>query len=155
FGPMLLLPHHPALQSPMATDWSCYDAHFSPSVEVYSEHGSSEGGGSTFDPPWSTYVQSGSVDWALDPEGPDLELGFFGGTDSHDTKPGSVCDRDLMQLQFPYGGGLTVAVLPDGQRFDRAAIHDALVTRHTYETSGPLMPVVATYGSGGARLGGM
>lgn len=85
----------------------------------------------------------------------DLHLGIVGGTDGHDTQPGAVCRRETQLPQHPYGGGLTVAVLGQDERFDRAALFDAIAGRHTYATSGPALPVLVSYSSGGIGLGAM
>lgn len=154
-GPLLLIPHHPALIRPMVTDWSCHDERFSPVVEVYSRHGDSLGGPDSYDPPWSGSRSDSTVHAALRPDGYDLRLGFVGGTDSHDTAPGAVCALDNHHTNLPYGGGLTVVVLDEDSDFDRQAIYDALVARRTYATSGPMIPVSVSWQSGGARLGGL
>lgn len=142
FGEAFLLPHHPGVKKPMAADWNCFDATYEPLVEVYSEHGSSMDADSTFDIPWSGYAEAGTVATAIDPKKFGLRMGFGGGTDNHDTHPGQTCATDTVQTDHPYGGGLTVVVLPEGDRFDRAAIHDAMVARRTYATTGPQVPLV-------------
>ena len=159
WGPVLLVPHHPGLPTGMGTDWSCHQGDeagvYAPAVEIYSEHGDSSSAGTTFDPPWMGASEENSVEGALDPDGPGLRLGFVGGTDRHDTHPGSVCETDTEMPQHPYGGGLTVAVVPEGQAFDRSALHDAIVSRRTYATSGPLVPAIVEYWGDGQYLGGM
>lgn len=155
FGPALLLPHHPALYKPMPTDYTCDDPTWSPVVELYSRHGASMSCADTYDPPWSSCVSYGTVVEGLDPGGDALRFGIAGGTDSHDTSPGAVCEPEDVDENMPYGGGLTVAVLPEGSVFDRAALYDAFTQRQVYATSGPLVPARIAYSSGGARLGGM
>jgi MYXO-CTERM domain-containing protein len=154
-GPALLIPHHPALVMPMANDWSCHDDQWEVAVELYSRHGSSEADGTPFDPPWSGTDPTGTVAYALGDGGAGLTLGFVGGTDSHDTEPGAVCELDVEHTAHPYGGGLTIAVMDVGATFDRSAIHDAIRARHTYVTSGPLVPAVLDWSSEGERIGGM
>ena len=57
--------------------------------------------------------------------------------------------------QHPYGGGLTIAGIPEEDPFDREQLHQAVLSRQTYATSGPLLPAVVRYASGGSYLGGM
>lgn len=140
-GPALLLPHHPGVKKPMTTDWSCFDADYEPTVEVYSEHGSSMDAESTFDIPWSGYAPSGSVLAGLDPRGSGLRFGFAAGSDNHDSHPGQTCGIDTVQDQ-PYGSGLTVVVLDAIEPFDRAALFAAFSERRTYATTGPMLPLV-------------
>ena len=146
-GPVLLAPHHSAPSSPQPTDWSCHAEAWQPSVEVYSEHGNSMGGDDDFDPPFNTVVESGTVTTAL-AEG--VRLGFHAATDTHDSMPGDTCstiDGDRV------GGGLTVAVLDEGETFDRAPIYDAMLERRTYGTSGPLVPARLAWSVGGELVG--
>jgi hypothetical protein len=142
FGNAFLLPHHPGVRKPMATDWNCYDERYEPIVEVYSEHGSSMDSTSTFDIPWSGYFEAGTARNAIHPSKFGLRPGFGAGTDNHDTHPGQVCDTDTVQTNHPYGGGLTVVVLPEADRFDRSAIHAAMLERRVYATTGPHVPLV-------------
>ncbi|MFT5680141.1 MAG: hypothetical protein ACI8RZ_001046, partial [Myxococcota bacterium] len=89
--------HHPAYSVPQVTDWSLEEN--TPSseqvVEIYSEHGSSECIDLTADGcDWRIntgqgYYADGSIQAALS-EG--YQLGFVGGTDSHDARPGSLDD---------------------------------------------------------------
>ncbi len=155
FGPALLIPHHPALTVPMPTDWSCHSNAWEPSVEAYSGHGNSLTDAPTYDPPWSGTTVTGTVETALDPAGDALRMGFMAGTDSHDTRPGSVCDLDQMATQFAYGGGLTIAVIPADVSFDRTALYDAIVAHHTYITTGPIIPLDVQWFTGGVKLGGL
>ncbi len=148
-GPLLLAPHHPAPSSPSPTDWSCHSETWQPTVEVYSEHGNSVGGSDDFDPPFNETVKTGTVSYAL---GAGVKLGFHASTDTHDSMPGDTCssiDDDRL------GGGLAVAVLDDGERFDRSSLHRALIERRTYGTSGPLVPVELAWSVGGELVGGL
>jgi len=159
-GPMLLIPHHPASQPPGAADWTCSDPSFNPAVENYSEHGNSQWPSypGSFDPVASTAEQPDStVDAALSPQRHGLRLGILGGTDSHDTRPGSVCDIDprFEHNEVNYGGGLTVAVLPAGALFDRDAVAEAIRDRRTLATSGPRIPVRFEALAGGSQLAAM
>ncbi len=160
-GPALLIPHHPAASVPMAVDWSCTADPYEVAVEVYSSHGNSMAATPFYDPVWSTPSASGSVTTALDPTGWALRLGFVGGTDGHDTRPGRTCSRldplgYFADNLYPYGGGLTAAVLDEGATLSRLALHDAIAARHTYATTGPMMPLAVHWlDDAGNELGGM
>jgi hypothetical protein len=154
-GPAILVPHHPAVLRPMPTDWSCHDPAWEPTVEIYSEHGNSLEDTSGYDPPGEGVVHDSTVHAALDPDGYALMFGFVGGTDSHDTRPGGVCDIDTEQPTHLYGGGLTVAVLQPDEPFDRTSIHAAILARRTYVTTGPELPVEVAWSAGGVPLGGL
>ncbi len=145
YGDVLLIPHHPALTVPMPTDWGCYDARWEPAVEVYSGHGNSLLRAPIFDPPVTGLTPSGSVEAALDPAEYGLRLGFLAGTDSHDTRPGSVCQQDGHHPELATEGGLTLVVLGRGDPFDRGAIHDAIAARRTWATSGPATPAIVRF----------
>lgn len=159
WGSAVLVPHHPAMSGAMATDWFCHATeaaqHFSPVAEIYSRHGNSDWIDASYDPLWMDYDERGSLGFAMDPRGLALRMGFFGGTDSHDTNPGAVCEAERYMAHHPYGGGLTVAVIPEEDPFDRDHLHQAVRSRQTYATSGPLLPAVVRYTSGNAYLGGM
>lgn len=138
FGPALLIPHHPMVENPMPTDWSCNAGAYEPAVEMFSSWGTGLGWDRDFDTP-STLVESGAVDVAMDPDGYDLHLGFLAGTDGHSTLPGDLCK--------PVGGGrvntggLTMAVIAEGTPFDRTALYDAIRLHRTIATSGPRIPL--------------
>lgn len=156
YGPLLLLPHHPALEVPMVTEWSCHHQTYQPAVEIYSEHGNSDRSKTTFDPPWSGEVTRGVVANALDPESFGLRIGFIGGTDRHDTHPGDVCHLETVIDGPIYGGGVTMLLLEDGETLDRSSIHQAIAERRTYATSGPHVVVRAELlGADGRSLGEM
>ena len=159
--------HHSAYDLPQATDWAnpdnAPDAAFETLVEMYSEHGSSECWDTSVEHcDWglkasSDYVGEGSVQAALY-QG--YTLGFVGGTDSHDGRPGTTSDyscvahfRDIDGDQIgdeptchDYGGGLTGALI-EGE-FSRSSLFDAFGDRHTIVSSGPMIPVRAI-GQGG------
>lgn len=138
FGDALLIPHHPMVENPMPTDWSCHYGAYEPAVEMFSSWGTGLGWDRDFDTP-STLVESGAVDVAMDPDGYALQLGFLAGTDGHSTQPGDLCK--------PVGGGrvntggLTMAVLDEGVPFDRTSLYDAIRLRSTIATSGPRIPL--------------
>ncbi len=156
WGDVLTIPHHPIATIPMPMDWSCHDPTWEPVVETYSIHGNSIDSAATYDPIWSSPTASGSVHSALNPATNALKLGFVGGSDRHDTDPGETCSRNGPQGgSIPYGGGLTIAMLDEGEAYTRANLHDALVDRQTLSTSGPMLPVEVRWGSGTTHLGGM
>ena len=159
WGELLVVAHHPGMDLPLITDWSCHTderaAALSPVVEVYSEHGNSMEPDSAFDPPTLDSMPLSTIDHVLDPDGWNLRLGFMGGTDAHDTRPGSVCRLDGLLTHHDYAGGLTVLVIPDSEPFERAQVYAALTERRSYATSGPLLPAVIEVSSAGALLGGM
>ncbi len=143
FGPMLLIPHHPAATKPRETDWSCHDEALSPVVEVYSAHGNSRStpATDTYDPLEYAFCLTCSVNHALAYQGFGLHVGLIGGTDFHDTWPGLICHMDLVK-GHPYGGSLTGIVLDEGEPLTRLAIYGALKARRTYATSGPKWPAL-------------
>lgn len=143
-GPALLIPHHPAFQPPGATDWQCTDPRFNPVVENYSEHGNSQTASfeGSFDSGEEAEQPDSLVDRALALEGHGLRLGLVSGTDSHDTRPGSICDLDPRFASKPnFGGGLSIVALEEGAPFDREAVLGALRARRTMASSGPRIPV--------------
>ena len=140
FGPTLEFAHHPATLFPMATDWTCHDQTYQPVVEVYSGFGNSLRV-DDYDQP--TYPSPDKmVHEALETYG--LRVGFVGGTDIHDTRPGEVCGiqswTDYTGTHV-YGGGLTIVALPEGGAFERSTIYEELVARRSLVTTGPEMPV--------------
>ena len=152
-GPLVLIPHHPAASRPAGTDWTCHDPELAPLVEIYSGQGNSRDlpDAAPYDPLWSETVEEGTVNTALITHG--YPLGFVGGTDFHDTLPGMICHEE-QHHGLPYSGSLTAVVLDAGTPFDRAAVHDALVARHTFATSGPMVPTILTlHGAFGLPLG--
>ena len=153
-GGAMIVPHHPAVQRPMYTNWSCFNSTWEPAVEVYSDHGSSMDD-LGFDVPGVGLVASSTVHEALSPSGYNLMFGFVGGTDSHDTRPGDVCSLDTEHPTHLYGGGLTVVVLDPSEPFNRGTIRSAIVDRSTYATTGPLLPLTVEWSSKGAPLGGL
>ena len=149
YGPLLTIPHHPAPAIPMPTDWSCHDQALSPVVEIYSNHGNSRDtvDVDSYDPPLHDITPEGTVDHALSVFG--NRLGIIGGTDGHDTRPGETCATDGHNLDMPYGGSLTGLYFDES--LSRTAIHDAIVARHTFATSGPKVPVLLTLVGGAGQ----
>jgi len=123
YGPVLWLPHHPALEPPASTEWDCIDLHYSPAVENYSQHGNSQTPSAEdgWDPVWSNEVPGATVDAALARQGFALELGILGGTDSHNTRPGSINEQDpqFAHYDLSYGGSLTAVQWSPEEPFDR------------------------------------
>jgi hypothetical protein len=183
YGPIALVPHHPAAMLPMATNWACHSTH-DLATEVYGMHGNSDIRLTTETPAGSLYDKlltntgasnassTGTVNyWLYDyylnasyPSGApgslqDDFLAIVGGTDSHRTRPGSVCLTSASELEksWKYGGGITMAMIPQATTFSREALYDAFVARRTYATSGPHIPVLQTvWNSGGTtQLGTM
>ena len=170
--------HHTAYQLPQWVDWS--QNYAAPSretlVEIYSEHGASE----CVDLDEATcawrlnegsgYHVEGSVQAAL---ALGFQLGFVGGTDSHDARPGSLEDgggavahwrdsdgdgeADAVIRQYT-SGGLTGAWVALGLEspLDPDTLFDALEARHSAATSGPRPGVVAfaVDSAGGVHLPG-
>ncbi len=141
FGPTLEFAHHPATILPMATDWTCHDQTYEPVVEVYGGFGNSlrlDDYDKLADPDPDAMVHE-----ALETYG--LRVGFVGGTDKHDTRPGAVCAVDSSGVGAAgrriYGGGLTTVALPSGSELERSTIYSELVARRSLVTTGPEMPV--------------
>jgi hypothetical protein len=143
-GPLLIIPHHPAASVPVPVDWSCHDPLRSPVVELYSAHGNSldNPNPDSYDPLAVDSTPSSVIIAALDPDRWSHHLGFIGGTDFHDSMPGSVCHLDGHQTEQPYGGGLTGVFLDASCEWTRSSLLGALRQRHSYATSGPKEPVL-------------
>ena len=155
WGSAWLIPHHPAtFESPHPTDWSCADDRAHPVVEIYSKHGNSLTELTSYDLPVGGNDPSRTVQHAIDPSAYGLRMGFISATDDHHSLPGSICTH-LDVGDIPYGGGLAAVVLDASEPFERAAIGRAMGARHTYATSGPMLPVIAEYKQDGAVLGAM
>ncbi len=155
-GPLVLLPHHPAVTKPSPTVWECHDPQWAVAVEVYSTHGNSmfDPADESWDLPFWGVAVDHTVAEALALDGYGYQLGLIGGTDHHDSWPGDICHLDLMNEDQLYGGSLTAVFQDTGESFHRAAIHDALRARHTLATTGPRIPVLLTLSTeGGQELG--
>lgn len=148
--------HHPAYLTPQVTDWSVHENQPAREtvVEIYSEHGSSECLDTSLDGcGWAInevqgYLSKGSIQAALDRG---FRLGFVGGTDGHDARPGSLADGPSHvaqwsdvdgdpQLQFAPGGLTGLLVRPP---LDRDDVIDALLARRSVATSGPRVDISA------------
>ncbi len=150
FGEVLLIPHHPANLAPV--NWRCWDEATTPAVEIYSGWGNGLGGplGNWEVPIWLPDPSTTVTD-AMDPGGYARRFAFWGGSDTHTSQPGDLCVE--ISTKRVSTGGLTVAVLEQGEAWSRATLHDAIVDRHTYASSGPLLPLVIELSSDGALLG--
>ncbi len=163
--------HHTAYDLPQATDWANPDNEpdlaFETLIEMYSEHGSSECWDTSVEHcDWSLkttseYVGDGSVQAALYMG---YTLGFVGGTDAHDARPGTTSDhscvahfRDLdgdligdEPTCHDYGGGLTGALVQGD--YTRSSLFQAFEDRHTIVSSGPMLPIRAIGQGGDGRF---
>jgi hypothetical protein len=141
--------HHPGLDVPRTVDWD-RDVHRELGdrvVEIYSEHGSSEcfdmtAEGCDFSVPADLHAGSGSVQEALSMG---YQLGFVGGTDSHDARPGSLDDGASYvaggagvadgEYHLHYATGGVTGALSAGEAPGRVAIVDAIEDRNTVAAS--------------------
>ena len=155
YGPMLAIPHHPASMLPMPTRWWCHDELLSPVVEIYSSHGNSRANpiADPYDPVAET-VDDSTIQQALLPDpGSGLHLGLIGGSDFHDSFPGMSCHLDLIRDDQLYGGSLTGVILDAATPWTRETLLAALKARHTYATSGPLLPLMlSVHADNGSQL---
>ena len=139
YGPTLVWAHHPA-NPRFPSNWDCHNQTYEPVVEPYSGVGNSLDPNSDYDVITAGTTVSGTVHEALETYG--LEVGFVGGTDIHDTRPGEVCAICTQHTEsHVYGGGLTMIALPNNTPFTRSSIYGELVARRSLETSGPEVPV--------------
>jgi len=149
--------HHPAYEWPQPVDWSldhnAPNPNYETLVEIYSEHGSSEC--QDLSAPhcdWnlredSRYWGQGSVQMAL---ALGYHLGFVAGTDSHDSRPGSVEDEPSCTARWSdsdgdglvdtpncqsWTGGVTGVQVPTN--YARGDLFDAMRARRTIASSGP------------------
>ncbi len=155
--------HHPAYIVPQVTDWRLADN--TPSqeqvVEIYSEHGSSECIDLSQEGcDWRIntdqgYYADGSIQAAL-AEG--HQLGFVGGTDSHDARPGSLQDGPshiahfidadgdgVVETPRPHftAGGLTGVWLDAETSLSAETLLETIAARTTAATSGPRPDLIA------------
>jgi hypothetical protein len=150
--------HHPAYLVPSAVDWALPDNEPDPTVErlveIASEHGSSECRDAALDgcgfwaddADFHQHLGWGSAQEAL---ALGYRLGFLGGTDSHDGRPGSLddgpCSVGIFQDTNGDGTAEPLSMFHDGAitgvylagELGRVALWDALWERHTLATTGP------------------
>ena len=118
----ILIPHHVAYrQGWRGLNSQEFTAEFSPLVEIFSEHGNSLEGETSY--PMLGHSMGGSTisQTVLEQLRKGLHFGFTAGTDNHDGYPGH------------YGQGLT-AVL--AERLTRESVIEALHKRNTYAVTG-------------------
>ena len=160
----LTFAHHSAYEVPQVTDWTLADNEPKQEqvVEIYSEHGSSE----CFDISeegcdWrintaQRYYPDGSIQAALS-EG--YQLGFVGGTDSHDARPGSLSDGpsriahwddtnndnvpDTPRQHFT-AGGLTGVWMDADTPLTPDTLLETIASRTTAASSGPRPALIAS-----------
>jgi hypothetical protein len=161
--------HHVAQDRPAWVDWGTAESWVDGDtvVEIASEHGSSE---------CDTRVATEGCDWRLSTDHHEDDgsiqymlqmghrLGFVGGTDNHMDEPGRVAGgagqvRDLQAAEGApqpwhdqYTNGTVTGAIYTGERFDRAALFDAIEARHTFAASWAAEKlVVYATGADGAR----
>ncbi len=141
--------HHPGVSHPRPVAWDAVvnEGLGDTVVEIHSEHGSSEchdADGAGCD--WSVHEEfhhgDGSVQAALQLG---HQLGFVGGTDSHDGLPGSLDDGPsavvlawvdgALVIEEQTAAGSVTGALAAGASPDRVAVLDAIEQRHTLATS--------------------
>jgi hypothetical protein len=165
--PSLLWAHHPTATNNQTTDWSCHETlgdTYEPVVEIYSGYGNALYLTHPYDlvdqPEDMVFTDADAADATVvaaltgitgrDP----IKVGFVGGTDLHDTRPGQVCDtltRSSTSTEHQYGGGLTMVVLDDDEDLTRTLIHRELTAKRTLVTSGPRIPVEVTWDLAGGQ----
>ena len=149
----LTFAHHSAYTNPQVTDWSLRENRPDAEnlIEIASEHGSSECVDTSRDGcDWwinqdQGYWPDGSVQAALE-QG--FMLGFVGGTDSHDARPGSLEDGpgpvahlEDGEVRRQFARGAITGVFLEGDEGEGPpslnALFDALNARHTVASTGP------------------
>lgn len=161
-GRALTFAHHPAWLPPEWVDWTdpanAPDPLFEPVVEIHSEHASSECADLTVNGcDWGVstnreHQPNGAVQTAL---AQGYHLGFVGGTDSHNARPGSLddgpsctgrlVDKDgddrAESLGCHQQDGALTGVYAASDVLSRSALFDSLFARETVVTSGPRLPL--------------
>jgi hypothetical protein len=152
FGELLYIPHHPANLAP--TNWDCWHEDYTPAVEVYSGWGSALGEPlDWWEPPTFELFPEARIGTAMDPDGFARRFSFWGGSDGHVTQPGDLCIS--VSNTRVNTGGLTIVVLEEDEPWTRASLHQALLDRRSYASSGPLLPVALELYASGERIGGL
>ena len=118
----LAIPHHTAYRvGSRAKDWQVYDAGLSPVMEVYSQHGSSEGVGTT---EFMAYNSS---------MGPGTSGGTFRDALARGLRVGVIGSNDGAGLPGRWGNGRAAVWASENTR---EAIWQSLLERRTYAVSG-------------------
>jgi hypothetical protein len=140
--------HHPALKPPRPVDWNLDLNHLGDSVvEIHSEHGSSECydvllDGCDWQVNLDRHVGKGAVQVALQAG---HVLGFVGGTDNHEARPGSLDDGPgpiasshdengdgfIEPYHLLHSPGAVSGVMVAGPSLTRGALFDAIEARST------------------------
>lgn len=124
----ITIPHHTGLpwETHYGTDWSFHDPHFQRLVEIFSDWGSSECPETTYPLP-----ERAPGNFVQDALARGYHLGFVGGSDTHDSRPGL---NAVPRQGHPYAWtGLTAVLAPS---LTREALWTALWNRRCYATSG-------------------
>lgn len=154
FGPTLMWAHHPTAQTNQTTDWKCHSQTYEPVVEIYGGWGNALTLNPDYDPVDNTSdyfsddapTSAATIHEALQTFG--MKVGFVGGTDLHDTRPGQTCGMATDNAEthgHQYGGGLTMTVLNEGAAFKPSGLYAEMVARRTLVTTGPRMPVLVEW----------
>jgi Protein of unknown function (DUF3604) len=131
----IAIPHHSA-SADMGVDWDLgWNAKYEKAVEIYSVWGSSECHADDGNP-MATQVMKGEMRGrhVIDALRRGYRMGFVGGGDIHDGRPGN----DLHTESYPEGfghfwpGGFTAARVPT---LSRETVYDAMATGQTYATT--------------------
>lgn len=133
-GPFISIPHHT-----LATTRAYAPQHpqVERLVEIYSQWGSSEYRGNPQRP--GAHLAADAVNQGLSVRellATGARLGFIGGSDNHDARPGLTGNGAVLKGVYPnmgYRGGLAAVYAP---ALTREAIFDALLARRTYATTG-------------------
>jgi hypothetical protein len=156
YGAFLLVPHHPGVSAPMRTSWGCHAEEHERAVEVWSKHGSSriklagaEPPGDDHEPALSSTggdnaANTGTYAYMSATYGEDAgyHMAVLGGGDYHRTRAGYVChETDEVSGEHEYGGALTGVVVDEEASLARDVLHDAILARHTFATTGPRVPI--------------
>jgi hypothetical protein len=131
----IAIPHHSANKI-MGVDWSQgWNPRYETAVEIYSVWGNSEMPAGP-DNPQAIVTTGGEVTGrhVIDALLRGYRMGFVGGGDIHDGRPGDCLTESSL---FPnhdqvYGQGLTAVYVPD---LSRSAVYEALKGRKTYAAS--------------------
>lgn len=141
---MVAIPHH-SLTLPM--EWRSWKS--TPAIEMYSVWGSSE----KRDNPLHPFRQRASAMSVQDILSEGDHVGFLGGGDSHDGRPGLGGDHARIKSiwgNLIYKTGLTGVLAPDRTR---EAVWNAIVKRRTYATTGERM--ILDWEIDGVPMGGV